>query len=238
LERLVQRERCGQVRVVGGSPGGWNGFDVGRCAGCCVALSLLRAGCRLPPERVGRRLQTPVARGAAMAKKRNKQERVAPKGSPLNIKAFENRVKIEGEIYNSVQSSITGPQGQTLPSSFPHLTHGTDQRAAHITSSRVVCVNGNFTIHERFHQDDDGSKDPVHDRFFAVDNTTGVVYTATATWNPNMHIGKKDEKPMRGAYINSTVNAKLVFQVGAVDDKSPPLSPRSRTRAVPDTGYS
>jgi hypothetical protein len=173
-----------------------------------------------------------------MAKKGKKQGKGAPKGSPLNIKAFANRVIIEGEIYNSVESSITGPRGETLPSSFPHLTHGTDQRAAHITSSRVVCLNGNFTIHERFHQDDDGSKDPVHDRFFAVDNTTGVVHTATATWNTNMHIGKNDVKPMRGAFINSTVNAKLVFQVGTVDNKSPPLSPRSRTRAVQDTGYS
>lgn len=167
-----------------------------------------------------------------MAKKRNKQV------PPLNIAAFANRVIIEGEIYNSVQSSITGPQGQTLPSSFPHLTHTHDQRAAHITSSRVVCVNGAFTIHERFHQDDDGSKGPVHDRFFAVDNVTGVVHTATATWNTNMHIGKNDVKPMRGAYINSAVNAKLNFQVGVADDKSPPLSPRSRTRTVPDKGYS
>jgi hypothetical protein len=122
------------------------------------------------------------------------------------------------------------------PSSFPHLTHGTDDRAAHVTSSRVVCVSGDYVIHERFHQDDDGSKLPVHDRFFAVDKD-GVVHSATAEWTQGVHIGKKDEKPMRGANINSTVNAKLTFKIGAVDTKSRPLSPRSRRRELPDKGY-
>jgi hypothetical protein len=171
-----------------------------------------------------------------MASKK-KREKGAPKGSPLNIKAFAERVVIEGEIYNSVESEIVGTDGQAQPSSFPHLTHKADQRAAHITSSRVVVISGDYVIHERFHQDDDGTNLPVHDRFFAVGNN-GVVYTATADWNPEIHIGKKDEKPMRGANINSTVNAKLVFKVGdKPDDKQPPLSPRSQRRSVPDKGY-
>ncbi|MEO6788746.1 MAG: hypothetical protein ABI318_21705, partial [Chthoniobacteraceae bacterium] len=161
----------------------------------------------------------------------------APKGSPLNIKAFEGRTTIEGEIYRSVTSSVVGPDGEDQPSSFPHLTHEAKGRAAHITSSRVVGVSGTYTIHERFHQDDDGSKLPVHDRFFAV-AANGVVYPATAEWSPDVHIGKKDEKPMRGANINSAVNAKLVFNVGfKADEKSPPLSPRSSRRVVPDKGY-
>lgn len=160
----------------------------------------------------------------------------APKGSPLSIKVFADRVTIDGEIYQSVTSEVVGPDGEVQPSSFPHLTHGTDERAAHITSSRVVGTSGDYTIHERFHQDDDGTKLPVHDRFFAVD-ANGVVHSATAEWSKDVHIGKKDEKPMRGANINSAVNAKLTFKVGKADDKSPPLSPRSRRREVPDKGY-
>jgi hypothetical protein len=169
--------------------------------------------------------------------KKDTRKQGAPKGSPLNIKAFADRVVIEGEIYNAVVSAIDDGDGQAQPSSFPHLTHPTDQRAAHITSSRVVGVSGDYVIHERFHQDDDGTKQPVHDRFFAVDDD-GLVYTATADWDPDIHIGKKDAKPMRGANINSTVNVKLVFKVGdKPDDKHPPLSPRSRQRQVPDKGY-
>jgi hypothetical protein len=171
-----------------------------------------------------------------MANRKN-QAKGAPNGSPLNIKAFADRVVIEGEIYNSVESEIVGADGEKQPSSFPHLTHKKDERAAHITSSRVVGVSGDYVIHERFHQDDDGKKLPVHDRFFAVSNS-GIVYTATADWNPELHIGKKDEKPMRGANINSTVNAKLVFKVGdKPDEKHPPLSPRSQRRTLPDKGY-
>ena len=160
----------------------------------------------------------------------------APKGSPLNIAVFNGRTVIDGEIYKSVESSVKGPDGEVQASSFPHLTLGTEARAAHITSSRVVGVSGEYTVHERFHQDDDGSKLPVHDRFFAVDKD-GVVHSATAEWSPDQHIGKKDEKPMRGVNINAAVNAKLVFKVGKADEKSPPLSPRSAQRKLPDTGY-
>jgi hypothetical protein len=160
-----------------------------------------------------------------------------PKVPPLNIEAFQGRVLIGGEIYNSVESAVQGPNGQAQPSSFPHLTHGNDQRAAHITSSRVVCVSGNYVIHERFHQNDDGQTLPTHDRFFAVDATSGEVHGATADWDTTKHRGKNDVKPMRGVNINAAVNAKLTFTVNGADAKHPPLSPRSVHRQVGDKGY-
>lgn len=160
--------------------------------------------------------------------------------SPLHIEAFAGRVVIEGEIFDAVQSDITGVNGETTLSSLPHLTHTKDARAAHITSSRVVAVSGSHVIHQRFHQNDDGKSEPTHDRYFAVDSRTGVVYAATAKFAADVHLGKKDTLPMRGDTLKQTEGLhelKLTFTVGAVDVKVPPLSPRSIRRKLPPSGY-
>jgi hypothetical protein len=167
-----------------------------------------------------------------------------PKGkgklvSPLHIKAFFKRVVVEGEIFDAVVSETVDEFGERTLSSLPHLTHKKDQRDAHITSSRVVATSDNHVIHQRFHQNDDGLSEPTHDRFFAVDKTTGVVHAASAKFNPEIHIGKKDTLPMRGHTLPQTegVICKLVFTIGDVDDKVPPLSPRSRKRELGPHGY-
>lgn len=159
--------------------------------------------------------------------------------SPLDIKVFDNRVIVEGKIFNSVESSIERGGVKTM-SSLPHLTHKTDVRDAHITSSRVVSTSEPFVIHQRFHQDNDGKSKPTHDRFFAVEQKTGTVHDVKYEFTEGVHRGRFEEKPMRGHTLDQTSGtlAKLTFVVGEEDSKHPPLSPRSVNRKVPDSGYS
>lgn len=169
--------------------------------------------------------------------------------SPLDMdQVFESRVVIKGEIYDSVESAMTDEWGNEIyvgpdlmKSSYPHLTHKSDARAAHVTSSRVVFnpPEGQHVVHQRFHQDKDGKTEPTHDRYFAVDRTTGVVHAVKVEFKPEVHLGKNDTVPMRGATLAQTskVVAKLQFTVGEPDAKHPPLSPRSSKRELPDSGY-
>lgn len=139
--------------------------------------------------------------------------------------------------------------GIPLGSSLPHLTPGVDGgRAAHVTSSRVVGKKGEFVIHERFHQDQGprAKSEPSHDRFFATDGN-GRVYTVTPTFN-----GSEDAKKAAALYqatvepprkegarplLHSTVMDLVVWSVDSRVTNDVPLSPRSRRRELPDTGY-
>lgn len=177
------------------------------------------------------------------------------KPSPLDIeKIFEGRIVVEGEIYNGLVSEIKDEYGNEVydpttgklaESSYPHLTHKSDEkgRKAHVTSSRVVrepvSDTDPYIIHQRFHQDADGVSQPTHDRYFAVNKTTGAVHSVKVEFAPEVHLGKFDVVPMRGSSLEQTSKTvmKLTFTVGAEDDKHPPLSPRSTRRTVPDEGY-
>ena len=175
------------------------------------------------------------------------------KPSPLDIEQiFEGRVVIEGEIYDALVSEITDEwgnevydlnTGELAQSSYPHLTHKSETRGAHITSSRIVrepvSDDDPYIIHQRFHQDADGASEPTHDRYFAVNKKTGTVHAVRVDFIPEVHIGKNETVPMRGATLAQTSKTvmKLRFTVGDEDDKHPPLSPRSARRQVPDQGY-
>jgi hypothetical protein len=137
-----------------------------------------------------------------------------------------------------------------LGSPFPHLTPGCKERPEHVTSSRVVGASGDgrYVIHERFHQDQGprvGSK-PSHDRFFATDGS-GVTYSVKPAFSdPDKHELKKlydatvDASRSAGTrpLLNSTVHRLVNWEVdGRAIDTTPPLSPRSQRRQLPDLGY-
>ena len=171
-----------------------------------------------------------------------KDKKTGRAGPALHIDVFNARTVVPGLVFDSVESTIVNPEGGQEHSSYPHLTHATlgkEARKAHITSSRVVAVTPTYVIHQRFHQNDDGLSEPTHDRYFSVDQATGVVSGASAAFTPNVHKGKNDALPMRGTTLaeSAKVHTKMTFTVGTVDDKHPPLSPRSRLRQLPDTGH-
>lgn len=143
-------------------------------------------------------------------------------------------------------------------SSYPHLTKeikadgggkgkggkggkdrkdgGGEGRAAHLTDIRriteiAVAERGRFTIHERFHQDDDAKAEKKHDRFLATDEH-GVVHTATTQVQPGtrvpLELSKSMERDM--PLMEDERRRFTVFVVGERIPQHPPLSPRSRRR--------
>jgi hypothetical protein len=156
-----------------------------------------------------------------------------------------------------VHSAAAVPAGGAAPavadvaaapnlSSFPHLTHATAKRAAHVTSARFVTnIAGpgegqRIDVLERFHQDDVPGSVPKRDRFIGADAETGQVHAVTAGFAADVRVPKKyQEKGIldRGNTLDTGLLAHLEFAVGAPDANSPPLSPRSRRRELPDTGY-
>jgi hypothetical protein len=131
-------------------------------------------------------------------------------------------------------------------SSFPHLTHATAKRAAHVTSARFVAnIAGpgegqRIDVLERFHQDDVPGSVPKRDRFIGADAETGQVHAVTPSFAADKHLPKKYQTKGildRGNALDAGLFAHLEFEVGAPDAHSPPLSPRSRRRELPDTGY-
>lgn len=129
-------------------------------------------------------------------------------------------------------------------SSFPHLTHATAKRAAHVTGARFVAtIDGpgaqqRIDVLERFHQDDVPGSVPTRDRFIGADAATGQVHAVTAGFAAAKHVPKKYQGTLdRGNKLDSGLFAHLEFEVGAPDANSPPLSPNSRRRVLPDSGY-
>ncbi|MFZ6675486.1 hypothetical protein [Undibacterium sp. Xuan67W] len=158
--------------------------------------------------------------------------------------AFEDRDPVVGEIFNSVLSELRDVNGEPKESSYPHLTHEPERkkksdppgRPAHVTSSRVFDVVGQFVIHQRFHQNEDRQSAPTHDRFFAVDSETGNVHDVTATL-ADVHQKKNAKLPRRGQTLEDTTIPKLSFTVNEPNESHPPLSPRSIGRKVRNSGY-
>jgi len=137
----------------------------------------------------------------------------------------------------SLLSENVGPYGELLASSYPHLTHKKGNRAAHVTSSRLVDDRDpNYLIHQRYHQDNELGSVPMHDRFFAVHRQTGEVTTATARLvasTKQVHVPRKLCVPERDQPLGSVedIKSNFVCAIGTViDTKHPPLSPRSSRR--------
>ena len=148
--------------------------------------------------------------------------------------------RVVDEYGNTVYDYTTG---EPVQSSYPHLTYEEGDRAEHVTSSRIVRVpvaaNDPYVIHQRFHQNTDGKSEPMHDRFFAVNQETGVFHTVRVDFDEKEHLGKGEKLPGRGDPIGAAVASlpKIVFIVGEENDKHPPLSPRSIRRELPNSGY-
>lgn len=140
-------------------------------------------------------------------------------------------------------------------SAFPHLSHEFKGRPEHVTDVRKVgtvqhtvdLVDGTRetrTMHvlERFHQDNSANARAMHDRYLVVDPAHGTVFNVTPAWKPedkNLHIPRrvKEDGYKRGREIDTETNTYLDFTVNGQDDKTPPLSPRTVAREVPDQGY-
>ncbi|MEL7471201.1 MAG: hypothetical protein AAFN27_22295 [Pseudomonadota bacterium] len=192
---------------------------------------------------------------AARSRGKKKSKR-GGKPQPLDLGAiFEGR---ELHNYGAGEAPvIVDTDGETLydfktgdpvQSSYPHRTFEDSGRPEHVTSSRVIRAPADdadpWVIHQRFHQDTDGTSHPAHDRFFAVNQETGVVHTVRVSFTTDKsvaHIGKKDALPARddpiGAATELEEAGKLVFEIGGVNETHPPMSPRSVRRQVGDEGY-
>ena len=196
-----------------------------------------------------------AAKTASMAKGANKKT-AEPLYAPKTMEVVSGyQPEYREELNEFVKSDLIKElqarfdKGVPLGSSLPHLTPAASDRVEHVTSSRVVGTSGEYTIHERFHQNQGPrlGSEPSHDRFFATDGT-GHVHTVSHTFQDpktnhklnQLYRATVDASRTDGArpLLNSTVHELVVWKVdGRVDDKSPPLSPRSTQRRLPDTGY-
>ncbi len=122
-------------------------------------------------------------------------------------------------------------------SSYPHLTPQVGDRPEHVTSSRSLgpiedpSEQRRLNLYVRTHQDNVRGAPLQVDRFFAADRDSGEVFPATVKLNPDVHQKKGAMPPTRGDTVSSIDMSKLRVDVGShVDEKHPPLSPRSRLR--------
>jgi len=125
-------------------------------------------------------------------------------------------------------------------SSYPHLTPKLGRRLEHVTNCRLYCRTEDrgdsepvFRIMERTHQDNRPGAPVYHDRFFAVNEANGSVYTASVCLNPNVHQPKFPKFPKgRDTLIEDvpTKKAKLLITITALKEGEPRLSPLSMER--------
>ncbi|WP_148716414.1 hypothetical protein [Chitinolyticbacter meiyuanensis] len=157
--------------------------------------------------------------------------------TPLpSVSAFTGRETVGNTVYTAPKTDFTGAKDGL--SSYPHLTHKSDTREAHLTDVRLLTTvkvgENDFNIHERFHLDDKHGSSPKHDRFLATDNS-GKVFGATMKLEPtgSRPLPKKLEAPRRDSPLFDPKHLEFAkFNVLSEDDKHPPLSPRTQRRTL------
>lgn len=134
----------------------------------------------------------------------------------------------------------------TTMSQLPHVTSGPGQ-IDHATSARKIGENDNFHLLQRFHQPVAGDKKnkdalPTHDSYMAASKLDGTLHDVTAEGIPGpsgqvrpLPQGKPSLAEVENTHYSYTVGAPKTF--GPKEIPVPPLSPRSREREIPDSGY-